>query len=294
MQWHSSKAVDELVDGARKVEETDWAALLWVCSALNIKPINVLKNAGVIAEVPTPEDAWTDLEASEFLVDREQFPGIARLSYDNIIAEQLDIEQAARFYEQTFGEVDWQKIKPAIKRRPWNAQLKRLCWLLGESFTKTSSNENSFYGPIYRERKAQEIAANQQGAFADQAKATLEAKNIGKTTDAYKAYSEGRLPDARIHLRAQRVAVKLFLSHLHEVMYFVEFGQPAPRPYALEHLGHAHYTAPPNMELIPGLADRRSPKREHHGAEVVMGASDFYRDRGTRLWYGVGSMGLAP
>jgi hypothetical protein len=81
--------------------------------------------------------------------------------------------------------------------------------------------------------------------YAEQAKAVLEKKKIGKTTDAYAAYSIGKLPPAHIHARAKRYAVKLFLAHLHEVWYTKHFGEAPPKPYPIAILGHAHYLAPP-------------------------------------------------
>ena len=135
---------------------------------------------------------------------------------------------------------EWKKGE----KRPFNAGLKTLCWKLGESFVKVSNKEDSVYGRIYRERKIIEIANNEAGAFADQAKAKLEKFKIGKTTDAYKAYSVGKLPPAHIHARARRVAVKMFLSHLHEVWYEVEFGTKPPVPYVFEHAGHIHKLDP--------------------------------------------------
>ena len=135
---------------------------------------------------------------------------------------------------------EWKKGE----KRPFNAGLKTLCWKLGESFVKVSNKEDSVYGRIYRERKIIEIANNEAGAFADQAKAKLEKFKIGKTTDAYKAYSVGKLPPAHIHARARRVAVKMFLSHLHEVWYEVEIGTTPPVPYVFEHAGHVHKLDP--------------------------------------------------
>lgn len=131
------------------------------------------------------------------------------------------------------------------QKRPWNAKLKRLCWLTGESFTKTSGYPDAFYGKLYIERKAQEIAKNEAGDFAAQAAESLSRKNYGADTKARAAYEEGKLPAARIHLRAQRYAVKIFLSHLHHVWHVHETGNPPPRPFVIEHLGHAHYIAPP-------------------------------------------------
>ena len=136
------------------------------------------------------------------------------------------------------------KVIKAVSKRPWNAQLKTLCWKLGESFVKVSGNENDVYGKLYLQRKAKETAANKAGEYADQAKAMLAKKNFGKGTEAYKAYVEGRLPLGHIHARAKRWAVKIFLSNLHEVWYEKHHGVPAPAPYPFAHLGHVHKINP--------------------------------------------------
>ena len=68
----------------------------------------------------------------------------------------------------------------------------------------------------------------------------MKSKNIGKTTDAYKAYIQGKLPPAHIQQRAERYAVKIFLSHLHEFWYEQHYGEKPPKPFAIEILGHAH------------------------------------------------------
>jgi hypothetical protein len=135
------------------------------------------------------------------------------------------------------------------QKRPWNGSLKRLCWLIGESFTKVSNNDKDVYGKVYRERKELEIQRNDAGLFAEQAAESLSKKNWRADTATRKHYEAGHLPPARIHLRAQRYAVKLFLSHLHHVMYEIEFGVAPPKPYILTQPGHAHYTAPPNWPM---------------------------------------------
>lgn len=126
------------------------------------------------------------------------------------------------------------------KKRPWNGALKRLCFLIGESFVKVSGYDDAFYGKFYVQRKAYEIAKNEAGDYADQAAASLVAKKFGDDTQAKKHYEAGHLPPARIHLRAKRYAVKLFLAHYHEVAYIDRFGKKPPLPYAIAHLGHAH------------------------------------------------------
>lgn len=142
--------------------------------------------------------------------------------------------------------VIWEKGE----KRPWNADLRTLCWKIGESFVKVSGKPEAFYGQVYADKKLSEVAKNDAGEFAEQAALVLTKKKIKKDTDAYRAYSTGKLPPAHIHSRAKRYATKLFLSHLHETMYEIEYGKKPPLPYAVAHLGHAHVIAPPkgNME----------------------------------------------
>lgn len=126
------------------------------------------------------------------------------------------------------------------QKRPWNAGLKTLCWKIGESFVKVSGNPKAIYGQLYKQRKELEMERNERHKFAEQAKAKLEKYRIGKDTDAYKAYSDGRLPPAHIHARAKRWAIKIFLSHYHAQAYRLKYGKEPPAPYAIAIQGHAH------------------------------------------------------
>ena len=156
---------------------------------------------------------------------------------------------------ETVGQV-WRfaGLDPTVKwekrtKRPFNAQLKRLCWLIGESFVKMQSREGDVYGKLYAERKALEETRNAEGAFADQAAKSLTEKSWQRETATKEHYLAGRLPPARIHLRAQRWAVKLFLAHYHHVAYETHWGTPPPKPYVISILGHAHEIKVPNWPL---------------------------------------------
>ena len=138
--------------------------------------------------------------------------------------------------------VTWEKKQ----KRPWNAQLKTLCWKAGESFVKVCNADDDIYGHVYVERKDSEMLKNEAGDFADQAAHVLETKKLGKDTKAREFYEKGQLPPAHIHARAKRYAVKLFLSHWHHVAYELEYHEPPPKPYILTQEGHAHFLAPPN------------------------------------------------
>ena len=146
--------------------------------------------------------------------------------------------------------VTWNKKQ----KRPWNASLKTLCWKIGQSFMKFSGQEECVYGHMYRERKEYEIKRNDSGGNKDTAAAILESKKFDKSTEAYKHLMTGKLPPAQIDARARRYAVKMFLSHLHTVWWFIENGELPPKPFMIEHHGHVHYVSIVNSQEVPGLA----------------------------------------
>jgi hypothetical protein len=132
------------------------------------------------------------------------------------------------------GQKPWEKGA----KRPFNAQLKTLCWKLGQSFMKLSNHPECAYGKHYREQKAKYIAKNEAEGYRE--RALERAPKVGKTTEAYKHYSVGKLPPGHIDAMARRWAVKLFLAHLHAEWHQQHFGKPAPLPYPIAILGHAH------------------------------------------------------
>lgn len=151
----------------------------------------------------------------------------------------IDIEKAP-----TVGHI-WRfaGLDPSVKwekgqKRPWNAQLKVLCWKAGQSFMKFSGNEDCYYGQLYRQRKEYEIARNERGENAEVAASLL--GKVGKSTEAFKHLSGGKLPPGQIDARARRWAVKQFLADLHGEWYRRHFGKEPPLPYPIAHLGHAH------------------------------------------------------
>ena len=130
------------------------------------------------------------------------------------------------------------------EKRPWNASLKVVCWKIGQSFMKFSNQDECYYGRLYREQKVKYVAINDAGGYAARAAEILTAKRWDKDTDAYKAYTAGKLPPAQIDAMARRWAVKLFLAHLHEFWYTQHHGKAPPLPYPIAFLGHAHTIKP--------------------------------------------------
>jgi hypothetical protein len=130
------------------------------------------------------------------------------------------------------------------QKRPWNATLKTLCWKAGQSFMKFSAHDECYYGKLYRERKAYEVARNESGGNAEAAARQLTEKKFRADTETAKHLAAGHLSPAQIDARARRWAVKIFLSHLHSYWYEQHFGKPAPVPFPIAHLGHVHIHRP--------------------------------------------------
>lgn len=139
------------------------------------------------------------------------------------------------------------KVIAYFAKRPWNASLKTLCWKVGQSFMKFSNNEDCVYGQLYRQRKEYETHRSESGQMAEYAASRV--SKVGTQTEAYKAYAAGKLPPGQIDARARRWAVKIFLSHLHQVWYEYHFGKPAPAPYPIAIQGHAHKIEPRQLKV---------------------------------------------
>lgn len=207
----------------------------------------------------------------------EQTVGIGGILAAGLLAH-IDIHKAP-----TAGHIwNFAGLNPGITwekktKRPWNADLKKIAWKIGDSFVKQSSHPRDFYGQIYRQRKAYEWDRNVSGAMQEQASQYLGAKKYGADTDARAWYSGqcapelvracldagkaptaasckasngqgvAMLPPAQIDMRARRYAVKLFLSHLQQRWYETEFNCAPPKPFAIAQLGHAHVIEPPQV-----------------------------------------------
>lgn len=187
-------------------------------------------------------DSWSS--SQEIGVWAKGVIGIGPVIAAGLMAH-IDIEKAPTVgHIWSFAGLDPRTEWKKGEKRPWNADLKTLCWKIGESFVKVSGNPKSLYGRLWAERKQYEERKNAAGEFAEQAKTKLERFRIGKTTEAYGHYSAGRLPPGHIHARAKRWAVKLFLSHYHLQAYRFHYKSDPPNPYPIEHMGHVHWIQP--------------------------------------------------
>ena len=122
----------------------------------------------------------------------------------------------------------WEKSE----KRPYNARLKQLCWHFGECAKRTHNAADSFYGKLYASYKAKVEARNEAGGFAEKS-ATFVTKD---PKEQKKIRASGIVPPHYLDKMANRYAAKIFLSHLHAIMYWDHL-QESPAQ-ALRHRAH--------------------------------------------------------
>ena len=193
-----------------------------------------------------PTRKWISSAEAQTAIKRQGFNPSSTKLIDNESIEKI-VEDLGGDRRMLFGldlseDIKTKDFYNTVVKRPHNAEFKKLCFKLGESFMHVSGHEDRNYGTIYKERKAYESAKNENKDYAEQAEAG--AKRVGAGTEAIKWYKKGMLPPGHIHARAKRYAVKIFLAHLHEVMYRYYTGEAPPKPYPIVHLGHAHEIRP--------------------------------------------------
>ena len=222
----------------RSGSEEPWILIGWLHRNSLAIERNVARMMDIYS-VQTPLGRWS-----------RRVPGIGPVLAAGLLAH-VDIQKChyvGQLY--SFAGLDPDAVWKAKERRPWNASLKNICWKIGESFTRVSTRPEDYYGQIYKVRKKLEEERNDRGEHAEVAAQRLKRQpDMDKTTPMYKAYAAGRLPQARVHLRAQRYAVKFFLSHWHHVAHVCEYGEEPPVPWIIAHdPRHNHLVKPPFMD----------------------------------------------
>lgn len=138
--------------------------------------------------------------------------------------------------------ITWGQLYKAILSYPWCQEVKEVLFRVGVIFRRTGGDglEPSPYRSVYEWRKGYEVRNNEAEKFKEQADYKLSSRNFKKTTVAYKSYRQGKLPPAHLDARARRFAVKIFLVHLHQVMYYERYSKMPPKPYILDVLEKEH------------------------------------------------------
>ena len=266
---NNTKTVEQLIKGSLGTYAGARQAGAWAQSITGIGPVI---SAGLMAHIditqsPTvghiwrfagldPSVEWLGKERATKLVG-EVVPGRGEITNEHIVqissrtnrrAELIRQQALALARDPESGVFTRANLIAALAKRPWNADLKTLCWKIGESFVKFKNHPSDVYGKMYDSRKAYEHQKNEAGEYAQRAAYKLERTNI-RVREVRDIYEAGRLPDGHIHASAKRWVVKLFLAHYHHVAYESYYDQEPPKPYILDRGDHAHYIAPPNWPL---------------------------------------------
>lgn len=164
-------------------------------------------------------------------------------NFDSALKAAKDADAAKKKKEK--DKYTEKSLTSWLAKPPYNRDLKVLCWKIGESFLKVSNKEGSLYGMQFRQRLAYETEKNERGEYAREAQRALNSKNF-TNKEVREVYESGKLPKGHILARSKRWAVKLFISHLFEAMYFEKYQKEPPVPYAIAYMGHVDYIPPEN------------------------------------------------
>ena len=149
--------------------------------------------------------------------------GIGPVSATRLLS-YLDI-QKCRTPEHLWSYAGLSPKQSDKSKSTYNSNLKEVCVDIGKNFVKYSSKPNCFYGKLYLEELDRRVDLNDKGEYLDLAKQTLESFN-SKDKNWIKdksIYESGKIPQQRLEAQAQRYAVKIFLAHLHAVVYYEAF-----------------------------------------------------------------------
>lgn len=195
-----------------------------------------------LMEIEFDPDLWCEKG------DHKKTDEVTDLELALIEQDDCHMRNMTKLLKMSWDEKKQKHLKSTLisnmAKPPYNLTLKKILYLIGESFVKVSGNHNSLYGRLYRERKAQLQAKNLEGGFAEYADVCLKKKNWGKNTECRKAYESGKLPDIQIHRMATRHAQKVFVSHLFSEMYIVRWNAVPPRTYPEVYKEHNDIVGP--------------------------------------------------
>ena len=273
ISWYfdQNKALEQRAKKVLDIYTDQNPTTIWAKGIVGIGPVI---SAGLIAYIditraPTaghiwsyaglnPSVRWLGNEGAEKVVKEITGKKSGNVTNEDIVnvANRVNRRPENIFLAMNTGGKDGETLPYTVKslvkcvaKRPWNHNLKVLCWKIGESFMKVSNRPNDFYGKLWAERKERETIKNANGDFKPQADSLVEnASPKYKQTEAYQHNLEGRLSPGHINERAKRYAVKLFLAHFHEVYYMNHYGKKPPNPYPIAHLGHTHKIEPPGLD----------------------------------------------
>ena len=148
-------------------------------------------------------------------------------------------------------------LAAALARCPYNQELKVLCWKFADVAKKFSNQhvDDNLYGQLYKAYKVRALQKDAAGEFGALAAQTLDTRAF-RDAATKAVYESGHFPAGRIDLWAMRATIKMFLAHVHHVLFILHYHREPPLPYILAHHPeqHAQYIPPPHWPFEQGKA----------------------------------------
>lgn len=207
-------------------------------------------------------DVWTDQNPIGVWLKAQS--GIGPVIAAGIVA-YFDITKtktAGGFWRYIGWEGGERKTRKKGEKINYNPAARVLVWKAGSSFKMGYKREACYYGHLYAMKKEEYLIRNEKGGFAENAARELANKKFSTDKATGKTYAEGKLPAGHIDAMALRFCAKIFLSHVFDVMYIMEYGEKPPVPYAKAHLDHVHIEAPKHLDVLKPFFNEKFPDRD--------------------------------
>ena len=94
------------------------------------------------------------------------------------------------------------------QKRPWNAELKTLCWKIGQSFIKFKDHPDGFYGKLYDERKALYWQRNLNGEYVDRVNNEIRKNRDVNKLATGKMFYLGRVDPEKLKIEMEDVKLR--------------------------------------------------------------------------------------
>jgi hypothetical protein len=150
----------------------------------------------------------------------------------------------------SFSGLNPEQVWEKGQKRPYCADMKQICFHMGECFKRLSGNPDALYPGLYKTQKRIVEERNRSGHYRERSQ-----EYFTKSAEHKKVLEKGMLPQSNLDRQACNYAVKIFLSHLHAVMYWDHYGRAPSKPFAIQILGHTHEIKIPRLDMFPGLEE---------------------------------------
>lgn len=207
------------------------------CDIYEMGPLTYFNTIMFLYNSKNPTQEFMTIVATAL---NRSYNSVYKGSFEAPAKNNKKIKEAIARGEEIKTQSTYNRLEKYLAMPPFNVKLKKLCYLIEDQFVR---QPGSYYGELYRQRKAYETEKNERGDYAAEAAKQLSMKKF-KKDNAIKTLQSGKLTKLHIDRRARRWACKIFLSHIFDAMYIDKYGETPEKPPVFSLYDHVDWIAP--------------------------------------------------